>query len=81
MSRPPFDPRKELDEVVGRYRPREHETLVRRVGWILAKALAGASFAIAAMLLVMWVLDRHVRKAQTAPGPKKPVPVHIVPAR
>lgn len=76
---PGFDVHKELDVVVGRFEePRG--TALQRAGRILARALLGASLAIAMVLVIMAVLDRHLTDAQKAPAPGKPVTVHIVPA-
>ena len=68
--------KKQLDAVVGeRFEPprRRRETLVK---WVVAALLA-----IGAAAIVMAILHTHVMQAQTAPGPKRPVPVQIVPAR
>ena len=68
--------KKQLDAVVGdRFEPprRPRETLVK---WILTALLA-----VAAAAAVMTILHTHLMQAQTAPGPKRPVPVQIVPAR
>ena len=78
---PRFDVEKELDQVVGSYEPGRGERLSRRYGRLAARVLAAACLAIAAAALVFFVLDRHVRKAQEQPAPRKPVPVQIVPAR
>ena len=68
--------KKQLDAVVGeRFEPprRRRETLIK---WVLAALLA-----VGAAAAVMAILHTHVMQAQTAPGPKRPVPVQIVPAR
>jgi hypothetical protein len=68
--------KRQLDAVVGEsYTPR------RRAREILGKWGAAAILAIAAAALVMWTLHRYMTQAETAPAPKKPVQVRIVPAR
>lgn len=75
----PFDVEKELDEVVGRFEDRRG-TRIQRAGRIVGRALLGASLAIAAATVVIYTLHSHVRQAQQAPAPKKPIEVRIVPA-
>ena len=75
----PFDVEKELDEVVGKFEDRRG-TRLQRAGRILGRALLGASLAIAAPTVVVYTLHSHVRQAQQAPAPKKPIQVQIVPA-
>ena len=75
----PFDVEKELDEVVGKFEDRRG-TRLQRAGRILGRALLGASLAIAATTVVVYTLHSHVRQAQQAPAPKKPIQVQIVPA-
>lgn len=79
-DKPPFDVEKELDEVVGKFEDRRG-TRIQRAGRIVGRALLGASLAIAAATVVIYTLHSHVRQAQQAPAPKKPVQVQIVPAR
>ena len=70
------DVKKQLDAVVGdRYEQpsSKRDTLVK---WIVAALLA-----VGAAALVMSVLHTHLMQAQTAPAPKRPVPVQILPAR
>lgn len=74
----PFDVEKELDEVVGRFEDRRG-TRIQRAGRIVGRALLGASLAIAAATVVVYTLHSHVRQAQQAPAPKKPIEVRIVP--
>lgn len=74
----PFDVEKELDEVIGRFEDRRG-TRIQRAGRIVARALLGASLAIAAATVVIYTLHSHVKQAQQAPAPKKPVEVRIVP--
>jgi hypothetical protein len=47
----------------------------------LVKWVLGALLAIGAAAVVMTILHMHLTQAQTAPAPKRPVPVHIVPPR
>jgi len=75
----PFDVERELDEVVGKFEDRRG-TRLQRAGRILGRVLLGASLAIAAATVVIYTLHSHVRQAQQAPAPKKPVPITIVPA-
>jgi hypothetical protein len=68
--------RKQLDKVVGeRFDP------PRRPRDVLLKWLLAALLAIGAAAIVMAILHTHLTQAQTAPAPKRPVPIHILPAR
>ncbi len=82
-----FDVEKELDAVVGKFEDRRG-ALVHRIGRIAARALLGASLAIAAVTVVIYTLHSHVKQAQTARPPAKappvsgtPVEVQILPAK
>ena len=75
----PFDPKRELDQVVGRFE--EGGGFLERLGRMAGKMLIGASLAVGAAALVIYTLHTHVKQAQTAPAPKKPVPVNIIPAK
>ena len=77
---PKFDVEKELDAVVGRYEEGRGERALRRYGRLIGRVVAGAVLAVAAAAAVMYVLHAHVMKAQTAPAPKKPVDVRILPS-
>ncbi|HET7731347.1 MAG TPA: hypothetical protein VFK48_15060 [Usitatibacter sp.] len=70
-----------LDDVVGRYEPHAGERLLRRYGSWIARAALAACLAAAAMAVVFLVLHKHLKDAQTAPAPKKPVLIHILPAQ
>jgi hypothetical protein len=74
-----FDVEKELDDVVGKFEDRRG-TRAQRAGRLLGRVLLGASLAVAAATVVVYTLHSHVRQAQQAPAPKKPVQVQIVPA-
>lgn len=76
----PFDPKKELDAVLGTYKDRRGN-LWQRFGGSVGKALVVAALAIMAAAAVVYTLHFHVKQAQKAPAPKKPVPVNIVPAK
>jgi anti-sigma-K factor RskA len=76
----PFNPQKELDQVLGRYKDRRG-SLWQRFGGSAGRALAVAALAIAAMVVVIYTLHFHAKQAQTAPAPKKPVQVNILPAK
>ena len=76
----PFDPKRELDAVLGNYKDRRGN-LWQRFGGTVGRALAVAALAIAAAAAVIYTLHFHVKQAQKAPPPKKPVPVNIVPAK
>ena len=75
----PFAVAKKLDEVVGKFEDRRG-TRLQRAGRIVGRMLLGASLAIAAATAVVYTLHSHVRQAQQAPAPKKPIQVQIVPA-
>lgn len=74
-----FDLEKELDQVVGKFEDRRG-TRLQRAGRVVGRVLLGASLAVAAAAVVVYTLHSHVRQAQQAPAPKKPVQVQIVPA-
>lgn len=78
---PNFDAQKELDRVVGRYGERPGERFWRRWGRWLGRAVAFAVLALAAVTVILLVLDKHVTDARKAPPPKRPVNVEILPAR
>ncbi|MEO7744086.1 MAG: hypothetical protein ABIR98_14205 [Usitatibacter sp.] len=76
----PFDPKRELDAVLGTYKDRRGN-LWQRFGGSMGRALVVATLAIAAAAAVVYTLHFHVKQAQKAPAPKKPVPVNILPAK
>ena len=68
--------KRRLDAVVGdEYRP------PRRPGELILKWAGAAVLAVATAALVMGILHRYMSEAETAPAPKKPVSVTIVPPR
>ena len=75
----PFDPKRELDQVVGQFE--ERGSFLARAGRMAGRVLIGASLAVGAAALVIYTLHTHVKQAQKAPAPKKPVPVSIIPAK
>ena len=77
----PLDIERELDEVVGRYEPHAGQRWLSRYGRWLGRALIAACLAVAAAVAVIGTLDRNIRDAQTAPPPKRPVIVDILPPR
>ena len=74
----PIDPevRKQLDAVVG-----ESYTPQRRWRASFAKWAIMAVLAVGAAIVVVSILHTHVVKAQKAAEAKRPVPVHIIPAK
>lgn len=76
-----FDARRELDEVVGPYEPERHGPLLTRIGRWVARALIVACFALAIVGAIVYGLHSQLRDAETAPAPKRPVTVQILPAR
>jgi len=74
----PIDPevRKQLDAVVGEsYAPK------RRWGATFAKWAIMAVLAVGTAAAVVSILHTHVVKAKKAAEAKRPVPVHIIPAK
>lgn len=68
--------KRELDAVVGdRFAP------PRKLRATLLKWALFAILGVAAAAVVMTILHTHLTQAQTAPGPKKPVNIRIVPAQ
>jgi hypothetical protein len=80
IDRTQFDAERELDEVIGRYQPNAGERRLVRYGKWLARALVALGLAVAAAAVIAFTLDRHMRNAETAPAPKRPVVVDILPA-
>lgn len=74
----PIDPRvkKQLDDVIG-----ESYVPPRRWGTTILKWLVVAALAIATSVVVVGILDIHVTKAQKDAAGKRPVPVHLIPAK
>ena len=74
----PIDPhvKKQLDAVVG-----ESYTPPRRWAATLAKWAIVAALAVGAAIVVVSILHTHVVKAQKAAESKRPMPVHVVPAK
>lgn len=68
--------KRQLDAVVG-----ETFSPPRRLRTTLLKWGLFALLAVGAATVVMAILHTHLMQAQTAPGPKKPVPIRIVPAK
>jgi hypothetical protein len=81
VARGPLDVKRELDELVPEYRPREATPRAQRYLGLLVKFAAGAVLAALAVAAIVYILHKHLTQAQTAPAPKRPVPVHIVPAQ
>ena len=68
--------KKQLDTVVGgRFDP-PRPMRARLLKWV-----AAALLAVGAAAVVMTILHNHMTQAQTAPAPKKPVTIRIVPAQ
>lgn len=76
----PFDPKRELDAVLGNYKDRRGN-LWQRFGGSVGRAVALACLAVAAMAAVIYTLHYYTTKAQKAPPPKRPVSVNILPAK
>jgi hypothetical protein len=76
----PFDPKKELDQVLGNYKDRRG-SVFQRFGGSLGKTLLVAVLAIFAMAAVVYTLHYYTKQAQKAPPPKRAVPVNILPAK
>lgn len=68
--------KKQLDTLVGESFEPPRPLRARLLKW-----LVGAVLGVAAAAVVMAVLHAHLTQAQTAPGPKKPVPIRIVPSQ
>ena len=82
---PMLDPAKEvarkLDQVVGkRYVPAMRQGVLRRAGSTLARWLAGALCAAAAVATIVWVIESHRMPKEVPRRADKPVTVTIVPA-
>ncbi|MDQ3027938.1 MAG: hypothetical protein M3R58_15735 [Pseudomonadota bacterium] len=68
--------KRELDAVVG-----DKFVPPRRLRATLLKWVLFALLGVGAAAVVMTILHTHLTQAQTAPGPKKPVPIRIVPSQ
>ena len=76
MRDPQEEIKRQLDAVVGdSYQP------PRRWSATLGKWLVFAVAAIAMAVAVVSVLDVHVTKAQKDAAQKRPIPIHIIPAK
>ena len=66
--------KRQLDAVVGdEYRP------PRKARELVLKWIGAAVLAVATAAIVMGTLHRYMTNAESAPRPKKPVPVTILP--
>ena len=73
---PEQEVKRQLDAVVGdSYDP------PRRLRDIVGKWIAAAALGVAAAAIVILTLHTYMTRAETAPKPKKPVEVRILPAR
>jgi hypothetical protein len=82
MSKPPVDFERELKAVTGeRYEEGAHQGLLRRLGHRAVKWAIGVALAVATAALIVFILHFHLKQAQTAPRPSRPVPVQIIPGR
>ena len=79
IDRTQFDAQRELDEVVGRYEPHAGERPLVRSGKWIARAVLALCFAVGVAATIAFTLDHHMRKAETAPPPPRPVTVNILP--
>jgi hypothetical protein len=81
MRDPAEEIARKLDQVVGkRYEPAARQDALRRAGRMLAKWLAGAFCAIAAVATIVWVIESHRLPKEIPQRVEKPVTVTIVPA-
>ena len=81
MGRAPPEVQRELEELVPEYRPEAGVPLGKRFARGAARFVAGAVLAVAAMATIFYILHKHLTDAQTAPPPKKPVIIQILPAQ
>jgi len=79
-KRPP-EVARALDDLVPEFRPRAGGSVPSRIARWLARFLAAALLAVAAMVAIFYILHKHLRDAQTAPPPKKPVVIQIFPVQ
>jgi hypothetical protein len=76
MRDPKEEIKRQLDAVVGEsYEP------PRRWGATLVKWAVFAMLAIVAAVVVVGIIDTHVTKAQKDAASKRPIPIHIIPAK
>ena len=81
MAKRPPEVARALDDLVPEFRPRAGGSVPRRIARWLARFLAAALLAVAAMVAIFYILHKHLRDAQTAPPPKKPVVIQIFPVQ
>ena len=81
IDRTQFDAQRELDAVIGPYDPEAGVRWPVRLGRWMRRAVVALCLAVVAAAVIALVLDRHMRRAETAPAPKRPVTVTIVPGR
>lgn len=66
---------RELEELVPEFRP------PRRYLKLAVRILIAALLAVAAMMLIFYILDKHVRDAQTSAAAKRPIYIHVLPQK
>ena len=81
IDRTQFDAQRELDQVIGPYNPNAGVRWNVRFGRWMVRAVAALGLAVMAAAVIALILDRHMRKAETQPPPKRPVTVNILPAK
>lgn len=81
MAKRPPEVAHALDDLVPEYRPRAGGSVPIRVARWIFRFLAAALLAVAAMATVFYILHKHLKDAQTAPPPKKPVVIQIFPVQ
>jgi hypothetical protein len=81
MLDPAEEVARKLDQVVGkRYQPAARQHGLRRAGSTLARWLAGALCAVAAVATIVWMIESHRLPKEIPQRASKPVAVTIVPA-
>jgi hypothetical protein len=79
IDRTQFDAQRELDQVIGRYEPNAGERVLVRFGKGIVRAMVALCLAVGAATAIVLTLDFHMRKAETAPAPPRPITVQILP--
>jgi hypothetical protein len=77
----PLDVKRELDSLVPAYDERAGTPAARHYARRSLRAVAAVLLALAVVAAIVAVLHTHLTAAQTAPAPKKPVQVLILPAQ
>lgn len=79
--KPPLDVERELDAVIGSYRPSAGQRFFARFGRWVGRAVLIACAAVAMAFAIATIFDRSMSDAQRDAAAKRPVTVDLLPPR